>query len=241
MIRFKLFVAGSFLIFSSAVSAKSSLENTDLNLKNEIKSKALNNHHSVGYDRARTYLLGEMYLTQINNQYFVKDVYCEANYLSPGPGLIPKNDVMNVEHTWPQSKFGKKLGDKSVKKADLHHLYPSDSEMNNIRGNNYFGVVTAPIKVTKCPQSQIGDNSDGQRVFEPPAGHRGNVARAIFYFSIRYSMPVEAFEEEILKHWNLEDPVDMDEIDRNNQIEKYQGNRNPFIDDPNLVKQVNDF
>ena len=35
--------------------------------------------------------------------------------------------------------------------------------------------------------------------------------------------------------WNRMDPVDEYEINRNNVIAEYQGNRNPFIDAPGLV------
>jgi len=39
----------------------------------------------------------------------------------------------------------------------------------------------------------------------------------------------------------VEDPVDADEILRNDLIEESQGNRNPFIDFPRLVKNIKDF
>ncbi|MGS0726664.1 endonuclease, partial [Shewanella sp. 0m-11] len=38
--------------------------------------------------------------------------------------------------------------------------------------------------------------------------------------------------------WNKLDAVDTYEQNRNNQVYKYQGNRNPFIDRPELVQQV---
>ena len=121
-----------------------------------------------------------MSVHQENNQYFVTDVYCESDYRSPGLGKIPNNSVINVEHTWPQSKFGG--ASKSIKKSDLHHLYPTDSQLNSIRGSFPFGEVVKDTQNTKCPISRIGVDFDGHRVFEPPHDHKGNVARALFYF-----------------------------------------------------------
>ena len=48
-------------------------------------------------------------------------------------------------------------------------------------------------------------------------------------------------QEAFLRKWNDEDPVDDAEMERNNQIEKLQGDRNPFIDFPNLVDEIKEF
>jgi hypothetical protein len=237
--RFNGFLAAFFtLVFVSVASAKITPNTDEATLKRQLLSAMTQNFHSVGYNSARVDLLGEMALQQANGRFFVKDVYCEANYPSPGPGRIPSNNIMNVEHTWPQSKFS---GNKGDQKADLHHLYPSDPELNSIRGNNPFGVVAKPIFVTKCPVSQIGDDANGVRVFEPPMAHKGNVARALFYFSVRYSLRIDANQEATLKQWNMDDPPDAEELARNNAVEKFQGNRNPFIDQPELANSISDF
>jgi endonuclease I len=54
-------------------------------------------------------------------------------------------------------------------------------------------------------------------------------------------MKVSDQEEAFLRKWNQQDPVDQAEMNRNNEIEKIQGNRNPFIDFPELVDQVHNF
>ena len=81
----------------------------------------------------------------------------------------------------------------------------------------------------------------GEYGFEPPVEHKGNVARALFYFAVRYDMRIAAHEEFFLRQWNVIDPVDDEEIARNNEIERLQGNRNPFIDDAALVELIEDF
>ncbi len=42
----------------------------------------------------------------------------------------------------------------------------------------------------------------------------------------------------ILMNWHLNDPVSQKEIDRNNQVYLFQGNRNPFVDQPDYVEQI---
>ena len=75
----------------------------------------------------------------------------------------------------------------------------------------------------------------------PPAEHKGNVARALFYFAICYNLSISETEEFYLRQWHLFDPVDAEEIERNDQIEELQGNRNPFIDNPELVSSIRNF
>jgi len=38
--------------------------------------------------------------------------------------------------------------------------------------------------------------------------------------------------------WNRQDPPDAAERRRNDLIETFQGNRNPYIDDPSLAERV---
>jgi hypothetical protein len=227
-----------FLLFLNPVFAqKSSIPESDL--KDQLFSELRRNHSPLGYREARIKLLGYMAIKGAQNSYFVTDVYCEADYSSPGIGRVPNNNIINVEHTWPQSKFGG--SDRGFQKSDLHHLYPADSQLNSIRGNQPFGDVIDQTQNTKCPVCSVGLNQNGRRVFEPPQDHKGNVARALFYFSVRYRMPISDDEETALKRWHQEDPVDSEELLRNEQVESYQGNRNPFIDEPQLVQLISNF
>ncbi|WP_413569886.1 endonuclease I family protein [Bdellovibrio sp. HCB117] len=206
-------------------------------------------HSAIGYGAARVFLLGNYYLVKDgNNGYAVHDVYCDKDKrradfrgTPPAPGRIPDNGVINVEHTWPQSHFTRRFPDE-VQKSDLHHLFPTDSQLNSIRGNNPFGEVTQDLMDLKCPASRYGLGTAGSdEVFEPPTAHKGNVARALFYFSIRYDLPIDQREEVVLRKWHNEDPVDEEEMRRNNEIFKAQANRNPFIDFPELADRIADF
>ena len=89
--------------------------------------------------------------------------------------------------------------------------------------------------------SELGFNADGDKRFEPREVHRGNVARALFYFSVIYDQPIEPFEEVVLRQWHIDDPVDQRERERNQKIATIQLSRNPFIDYPDLVERIGDF
>lgn len=204
---------------------------------------------SLGYDRARLVLMGTLHLTQDKEGYGVKEMYCDRVYgqkdfngrNSPGPNKIPDNNILNTEHTWPQSRFSRSHP-KDIQKSDLHHLYPTDTQLNSIRGNNKFGEVTRDRQSLKCNNSRFGVGSDGGNdIFEPPNSHKGKVARALFYFSVRYDLPISREEEAVLKKWHNEFPVEQEEIVRNNEVFKAQGNRNPFVDHPELVSSITDF
>ncbi|OFZ30180.1 MAG: hypothetical protein A2622_10055 [Bdellovibrionales bacterium RIFCSPHIGHO2_01_FULL_40_29] len=212
--------------------------------------KNCSSQNSIGYSNARKFLFGKFYLVKVDSgNYGIKEFYCDRVYQNsdfgsgqrPGPGLVPDNNVINVEHTWPQSKFTGKYS-KEMQKSDLHHLYPTDSQMNSIRGNHMFGEVERDGQHTKCSASRTGQGSaGGATIFEPPNNHKGHVARAIFYFSVRYDIPIAPAEEVILKTWAEQFPVDAEESLRNDEIYKIQGNRNPFVDHPELVKSITDF
>lgn len=206
-------------------------------------------HQALGYDRARQQLFGYLHLEQSGGVYSVKDVYCEKNFTDRdfggekniGPGLVPGNaSILNTEHTWPQSRFTSRFS-KEMQKSDLHHLFPTDSEMNSRRGNMRFGIVTKEVEDLKCPIAKLGHQASGEIVFEVPENHKGHVARALFYFATRYKMKVSPNEEAALRQWHRDHPVDELEAARNNMIEKVQGNRNPFIDFPDLIDKIQTF
>lgn len=237
--------------FASSAPAPA-IEPQDSPTNDEPKKAALKcvEHRSLGYDKARLLMFGQMYLKQnAKDQYFVKDVYCEKEFTDDdfggtktfGPNLIPKSgNIINTEHTWPQSRFtGRFL--REMQKSDIHHLYPTDSQMNGRRGSLRFGRIVEEVEKLKCPQNKLGRNSEGDFVFEVPDSQKGNTARAIFYFATRYQMKVSPPEEETLRQWNKIDPVDDAEMERNNAIEQAQGNRNPFIDIPDLINHINHF
>ena len=229
--------------FSTHAFALAPNEDQDYATKADLFLQTSKGHHSVGYDTAKKYLFGELHLEQNENGYFVYDNYCGLNFTNgTGPGNIPDQNQLNTEHTWPQSKFNGSMN-KGTQKADLHHLFPTDSKANSTRGNYEFAEVTKNQNLKNCPESKSGPSvtSGGSNFFEPPTKHKGNVARALFYFSVRYKISISQDQEEYLRRWNHLDPVDEEEIARNNAIAKIQGNRNPFIDHPEYADAISNF
>ncbi|MGH3879368.1 MAG: endonuclease I family protein [Actinophytocola sp.] len=143
--------------------------------------------------------------------------------------------LFNCEHVVPQSWFRKA----EPMRGDLHHLFACEPRCNSFRGNTpYFDYTGQEGIHEKCGRS----DTDG---FEPVAG-KGPVARATLYFLVRYPGLIgDAAGEltpdrlDVLLSWHEQDPVSDYERHRNAAIAKIQGNRNPFVDDPELARLVN--
>ena len=225
--------------------------------KNQLNNQTLvdqlfkvisNSHKPIPYESAKDVMFGRLFLEETANGYEITDVYCERKFTDAdfgmgkviGPMRSPTTgDVLNTEHTWPQSHFTNSFP-KETQKADLHHLFPTDSKMNNERANYDFGNVISPKPGLKCPIAKLG-SSGKNYVFEVPMKQRGNSARAIFYFSVRYKLLMPAAQEIALRGWAVQDPIDQQEIDQNDIIQQVQGNRNPFIDMPDLLNHISAF
>lgn len=142
---------------------------------------------------------------------------------------------LNTEHTHPQS-----LGvEGTPARTDLHHLFPTDAEANGKRASLPFGDVVSGVVWDK-DGAKLGNNAEGDLVFEPPLAHKGDAARALFYIAAVYGLPIPPHEEAALRRWNTLDPVDGHERARNDAISARQENRNPFVDVPGLVDRLDD-
>ena len=196
----------------------------------------------LGYSSARDYLFGMLDLKEDTKGYYLVYVYCHTEYRGPDVGKLrtPKARVVNCEHTWPQSLFSKDFNNE-MQKSDLHHLFVTRNDANLVRSSHPFGDNEGKPAVSDCNHSTIGGARNSTLVFEPPREHKGNVARALFYFSIRYKLPIDDFTERTMRAWNKDDPVNIDDLARNDQIYALQNNRNPFVDFPELIDLISDF
>jgi deoxyribonuclease I len=205
-------------------------------------------HDPMSYKTAREYLFGHLALNgNTLATYSISTIYCDQILTNKdlskknqlGPMKIPDDHILNAEHSWPQSKFNKQF-DTFTQKGDLHILFPVLSFVNSIRGNHPYGNVVTPTN-SPCPEAALGKSAEGITVFEPSDSDKGNVARAVFYFSIRYNSPIDPSQEAYLRAWHKSDPVDADELARNEAIYSLQKNRNPFVDAPELVDEIDNF
>ena len=119
------------------------------------------------------------------------------------------------------------------READMHNLFPAieQSATEAMGSSPAFGGLE---EYRFCSvESKPGVN--------PRPGARGDIARAYFYMARQYEFAIAEDLEDRLRKWHLEDPPDQWEEERNSDIEMVQGNRNPFIDHPELVERVGDF
>lgn len=200
------------------------------------------------YREARRYVFGQLHLRgNSKNTYAVDDIYCSRTFTNKdfkktrglAPNQIPDHKILNTEHIWPQSHFSSAFPE-VIQLTDLHILYPSHSNTNSQRGNHFFGKVYK--KTSKvCGTAKIGFNHNKTEVhFEPPHDYKGNVARAMFYFSVRYRLPLSKGKQNLFKRWSKMDPVDDFEKERNNTIFTISKTRNPFIDQPESILYISD-
>lgn len=131
----------------------------------------------------------------------------------------PDPNVMNVEHSWPQSAGASQ----EPAKCDLHHLFPTDYDANAVRANLPFGEVQG-----RTTWSEGGSSTDGE-VFEPRDVHKGDAARAMLYFAYRYGHTLSTAERDLYLRWSEEHPVDAVDIERSLTIGRWQGAPNPFV------------
>lgn len=153
------------------------------------------------------------------------------------------NGQWNREHVWAKT-YG--FGNLSNNYAyyDAHHLHATEVSINSNRANLPFDEVDNPTK------SDSYGNKWDSTAFEPRDEVKGDVARSLFYMVVRYGdtlgltlkdtttltggSPNMGKLSTLLK-WAYEDPVSEKEIKRNEAVYKYQNNRNPFIDHPELT------
>jgi len=202
-------------------------------LKTALKNFTTTGYITLGYNVARD----KMYETidDYGNNDTLECVYTGRRAYVPnraGAG----NVSFNCEHTWPQSFFNSQ--DPMV--SDINHLYPTDDAANNARSNYAFGFVVSGITFN-VGGSKLGKDFENETVFEARDKHKGNVARSLFYFAVKYGNQggfMSGKQENVLRQWNLIDTVDANEITRNNRIKTFLNVRNPFIDHPEFIDRI---
>lgn len=187
------------------------------------------------------------YSTDNDNGYVI-DRYSN-NRVEFGPqGSVASG--MNIEHSFPKSWWG---GSKNQAYQDLFNLMPSDENANSSKSNYGMGVVTKASYDNDC--IKVGDGSEGFKVWQPSTEWQGDFSRGYMYMATAYQNlswtgeglnslekgdypTLKPWASKLYIKWCKEDPVSKTEIDRNEAVYKIQGNRNPFIDFPNLMEYI---
>ncbi len=163
---------------------------------------------------------------------------------------------MNKEHVVPKSWWGGSTATGAG--CDLYNVIPGEAAANNAKSNYPLGETTAEKAtydngVIRVGPAEMEDYSG--TVFEPADVNKGDFARIYLYVATCYpdfpwddnnadamtngsSLTLKTWIAPMLVAWNAADPVDEAEIQRNEDISKYQQNRNPFIDYPELADYI---
>lgn len=250
----KICVAAILIALSGALSAQpAGYYNSAYGLTGQQLKAALHNiiddHDAASY----SYLWTAFQTTDVRADGGVWDIYSNSQYVFVDDqcgSYSSEGDCYNREHSWPQSWFN----EAAPMKSDLFHIYPTDGYVNGVRGNYPFGEVGVATYISSNG-SKLGNSvTPGYTatVFEPIDEYKGDLARSMFYMSVRYytedggwnssgmtdKAEIKEWAMTMLLRWHENDPVSQKEIDRNNAIYAIQGNRNPFIDNPDFAPMI---
>ena len=185
----------------------------------------------------------------------VLDMYSNnERYFDPAHPTASVADF-DIEHMLPKSWWG---GDVNPAYCDIFHLVPADYSANRSKSNHAPGIPSDSTFNNGSFVTGSGEAYGLQRVFCPEDQYKGDFARAYFYIATCYgdsltwlstgepgvAMTNDSWEEfqpwlrDLLLSWHRLDPVSQKELDRAIEVNKIQGNRNPFIDYPDLVEYI---
>ena len=218
---------------------------TGLDLRKEVRDLIISTHtHYTTYDG-----LASAFKTadaDVNKSGNINWFYTGTSVEFDGFGST------NREHVWPKDG-GKAFSEKSECGSDAHHLRPTETQLNSARGSLSFDEVSqTTANIVKQNGSTSYDNLcyKSGSFFYPGEGYRGATARILMYvqtrwgdrFNLRFvdssGKSKTIGKISTLMKWHLTEPVTDEEKRRNEAVYKIQGNRNPFIDHPELASKI---
>lgn len=177
------------------------------------------------------------------DELFLKQVYANGGNTLYCQESFQPGDRISVEQVYDERRLAQHFGCRSSRlcennpqfsdiRKDRHALFPVTRSAELDRRRTLFGDLPASTeKDDNCGYKQ------SFQVFEPPISAKGDVARAMLYLHERYELPLLGTLD-MYQRWDQEDPVTDEERRRNNVIEQLQGNRNPFIDEPDRAQSL---
>ena len=217
----------------------------------------IRNHTQLSYNA----LWNAFISTDTDADGYIIDMYSNCKYRPEqhGGSASTVGEGYNREHSFPKSWFNN--GDPMY--TDLFHLYPTDIRVNNQRDNYPFGVCADGTRLVNGQyygKGKLGRSTYpgySGNVFEPDDEYKGDFARTYFYMVTCYKNELPSWSGSpqldyntnrykafstwsinMLMEWTRLDPVSEKEIKRNDAVYGIQGNRNPFIDHPELAEYI---
>lgn len=182
----------------------------------------------------------------------VRDRYSNVETYFTSRGSCPSG--LNIEHSFAKSWWG---GSENQAYKDIHHLMPCEQKINSSKSNFGMGKVTNVKTDNGCTKVGTGPaGSQNISLWEPADKWKGDFARVYMYMVTCYQNltwegasalnsldnndwpTFKPWAIDIVLEWSAQDPVDEIEIERNEKVFGIQGNRNPFIDFPNLGRYI---
>lgn len=238
--------------------------------------------HEIISTKVRTYNYDDLKTTvnqtdldkYYENDGTILDIYSEIptgpdayNYTSANiiGNASAEGQGWNREHMMPQSSFYSAY----PMYSDIFFVVPTDARINQLRSNYPYAKAGSTVYYNFTNGSKQASNGTPNatykgRVFEPIDEFKGDIARTLLYFAVRYEgklgsfnyttnidptkdvNPLDGTEEKAYENWYIamlllwhqQDPVSQREIDRNNAVFTLQKNRNPFIDHPEWIAAI---
>lgn len=203
----------------------------------------INPHRRVFYSNYAAFVIEQFEARDTtDNKKIVEGFYSGFPYIYEPPF---SHSVMSREHTYPQS-YMTKVSDNEPVYSDLHLLFTVHQDKVNAVRSNYPLDEVVQISTTFFGGT-FGRNDKGDFCYEPRDFAKGAAARANFYACAAYNTAEFPFTlptsnmfvnelqfQETLKKWNTDFPPNPWEIARHEYVAQadVQGNRNPFIDNP---------
>lgn len=182
--------------------------------------------------------------------YFI-DRYSAENEWEKSTSQGAAGAGMNIEHSFPKSWWG---GASCQAYKDLYNLMPCKSKINSTKSNYPMGTVVSGDKGNGW--TKVGKGDDGKLYWEPASPWKGDFARGYMYMATTYQNynwtgtqalqilqqgtypTLKPWAYKLFIQWAKGDKPDALEIKRNEDVYKIQGNRNPYVDFPNLMEYV---
>ena len=218
--------------------------------KSYLQQHLSNNHTYMSYKEVRKLLLDydrlDIYQPNEHSDYSFLS-YLPKSYTH----VNQRTHKFNIEHIYPQSKSKNK-----VTKSDMHNIFVCDSLLNQHRSNFRFGDYSdyngnlkqlifldeSGNEIDTPPKDlDLFCAKDTQKlVFIPTAISRGIISRSLAYMYLRYDLKLEKVitDKKLIQKWNQQFPPSSSEKIRNFWVHYFQGNRNIFIDHPELISKI---
>lgn len=172
-----------------------------------------------------------------------------ADGVSPSTGMTV-DYIVNVSWWGENHDYGDAIA------FDLYNLIPCDDDVTMHKKDYPPGDVLVATYDNGVWRAGYGEIAETEvNMYEPADEYKGDFARSIMYvmtvypatrwsglgvnFCMDNNFPtLNKYAQRVMLAWHRADPVSEIERMRNNEVEKIQGNRNPFVDFPQLVEHV---